>query len=140
MGGTTLGAIGILEAGPTLLYDGVLVDAPCTGSGTWRRSPHLKWTTSAGGVKQAAEKQLELLTRFAARVRPGGRLVYATCSLSRMENEEVVGQFLMEQPDFAAVPLARTFRGTPRAVGLALLPSQHNTDGFFVASLRRREI
>ena len=119
-------------------YDGVLVDAPCTGSGTWRRAPHLKWTTSAGHVTQAAAKQLALLTQFAAYVRPGGRLVYATCSLSRLENEEVVLAFLAAQSEFVAEPFARIFDATPRAVGLSILPAQHNTDGFYVASLRRR--
>ena len=119
-------------------YDGVLVDAPCSGSGTWRRSPHLKWTTGAGHVTQAAEKQLALLAQFGALVRPGGRLVYATCSLSRFENEEVVAAFLAAHGDFAPEAPARAFGATPRRVGLALLPAQHNTDGFYVASLRRR--
>lgn len=130
--------IAILSATPSALYDGVLVDAPCSGSGTWRRSPHLKWTTTPGQVTQAAETQLALLQQFSAHVRPGGQLVYATCSLSRLENEDVVTAFLASQPEFSAVPAARSFKATPRSVGLAILPSQHNTDGFYVASLRRR--
>jgi len=130
--------ISVLPALPaTAAYDGVLVDAPCSGTGTWRRSPHLKWTTSAGQVSAAAEKQLALLTQFAALVRPGGRLIYATCSLSRLENEDVAAAFLAAQPAFAAEPAAHPFGGTPRSVGLAILPAAHNTDGFYVAALRR---
>jgi 16S rRNA (cytosine967-C5)-methyltransferase len=130
--------ISVLPALPTeAAYDGVLVDAPCSGTGTWRRSPHLKWTTSAGQVTQAAEKQSALLTQFAALVRPGGRLIYATCSLSRFENEEVVEAFLKAHPQYAAEASPRDFGCTPRSVGLAILPATHNTDGFYVATLRR---
>lgn len=119
--------ITVLARPPSASYDGVLVDAPCSGSGTWRRSPHLKWTTSAGDVTKAAERQIALLNEFSARVKPGGRLIYATCSLSELENEEVVAAFLAGHPEFAADVPART-----------ILPAQHNTDGFFAASLRRR--
>jgi 16S rRNA (cytosine967-C5)-methyltransferase len=129
--------VAIVTAAPAGTYDGVLVDAPCSGSGTWRRSPHLKWTTSAADVTHAAEKQRALLDEFSARVRPGGRLVYATCSLSRFENEEVVAGFLAAHPDFVVAPFARTFGFEPGEPGLAILPARHNTDGFFVASLRR---
>ena len=121
--------IHILSAQPASgeLYDGVLVDAPCSGTGTWRRSPHLKWCTTPETVVQAAALQSELLARFARHVRPGGLLVYATCSLSHHENQDVVAAFLDVQPDFAPAVPAHT-----------LLPSQHNTDGYFVAPLRRR--
>lgn len=131
--------LSVLPALPaTAAYDGVLVDAPCSGTGTWRRSPHLKWTTSAGDITHAAEKQLVLLTQFSALVRPGGRLIYATCSLSRLENEDVVAAFLSANPEFTAEPPAHAFRAKVRTVGLAILPAAHNTDGFYVASLRRK--
>jgi len=119
------------------LYDGVLVDAPCSGTGTWRRAPHLKWSTAAGQVTQAAARQRTLLDQFCPRVRPGGRLIYATCSLSHFENEDVVAAFLADHPDFTAVPPGRAFGFTPAAGGLTILPARHNTDGFFVASLVR---
>lgn len=133
---TTISVLPALPA--TAAYDGVLVDAPCSGTGTWRRSPHLKWTTSAGSVTAAAEKQLALLTQFSALVRSGGRLIYATCSLSHFENEDVVTAFLAAQPGFTAEPPARAFGATPRSVGLAILPATHNTDGFYVAALKRK--
>ena len=119
-------------------YDGVLVDAPCSGSGTWRRSPHLKWVTTPALITTRAELQLKLLTQYATRVRAGGRLVYATCSLSHRENEDVVQGFLAVHPGFEVVPFAQTFGFTPGANGLTVLPARHDTDGFFVASLRRR--
>jgi 16S rRNA (cytosine967-C5)-methyltransferase len=131
--------ITVLEVAPEQNeYDGVLVDAPCSGSGTWRRSPHLKWTTTAAQVADAALKQRDLLTHFAKFVRPGGKLVYATCSLSRMENEDVVATFVTANPQFEAVSPTRSFGAKQRAIGLAILPALHDTDGFFVAELRRR--
>ncbi|MSU50873.1 MAG: RsmB/NOP family class I SAM-dependent RNA methyltransferase [Opitutus sp.] len=122
------------------VYDGVVIDAPCSGSGTWRRAPHLKWITTAAQIRRAAETQLSLLHQFSALVKPGGRLVYATCSLSRRENEETVAQFLAAQPTFRPEPLANHFGFQPRGHGLTIMPSRHDTDGFFVASLRRAQI
>lgn len=107
-------------------FDAVLVDAPCSGSGTWRRSPHLKWQTSRDDLVKFAARQVDLLRRFAAHVRPGGRLVYATCSLARTENEGVVSAFLAEAPEFKA-----------KSPGNTLLPSKLDSDGFFVAVMRR---
>jgi 16S rRNA (cytosine967-C5)-methyltransferase len=130
--------IGILPGAPAGSYDGVLVDAPCTGSGTWRRAPHLKWCTTEADVGRAAARQIGLLGRFAARVAPAGTLVYATCSLSRRENEDVVAGFLGTHPDFAPKPVSNAFGFTPRGAGHLLLPSVHDSDGFFVAVLKRR--
>lgn len=118
-------------------FDGVLVDAPCSGSGTWRRSPHLKWVTTPADVARAAGLQLRLLHQFSRHVRPGGRLIYATCSLCKSENEAVVQRFLDEAKAFAIEPPAQSFGFTAGKFGLPILPAGHNTDGFFVASLRR---
>ena len=117
--------IRILSAPPSGSYDGVLIDAPCSGSGTWRRAPHLKWCTTPQTISEAAALQRELLNRYASLVRPGGLLVYATCSLSHHENDDVVTAFLAAHPEFTPATPART-----------LLPSDHNTDGYFVAPLR----
>jgi 16S rRNA (cytosine967-C5)-methyltransferase len=106
-------------------FDGVLVDAPCTGTGTWRRAPHLKWTTSEEAVARAARVQLDLLRHNASKVRVGGLLVYATCSLCRSENESVAAEFVQDA------------RFKPVVGGTRLLPQAHDGDGFFVASFRR---
>lgn len=126
---------GTVDAGEK--FEGVLVDAPCSGSGTWRRSPHLKWCTTEHQVTLAAAKQRELLEEFSRHARPGGRLVYATCSLSSRENEEVVEAFLCAHPEFSAEPPGRTFGAQPRGPGLLIMPGLHDTDGFFVAAMRR---
>jgi 16S rRNA (cytosine967-C5)-methyltransferase len=111
------------EEGP---FDGVLVDAPCTGSGTWRRSPHLRWTTTPESIAAKARLQLRLLRENAPAVRPGGLLVYSTCSLCRSENERVVSAFLQAEGGFRAA--------TP---GRMLYPEEHDGDGFFVATFTR---
>jgi 16S rRNA (cytosine967-C5)-methyltransferase len=118
-------------------YDGVLVDAPCTGTGTWRRAPHLKWVTRPEHLARAAARQGELLRQLAPLVRPGGLLVYATCSLARSENAAVVAGFLREHPAFTPEPPAADFGFTPAECGLTIWPARHDTDGFFVAALRR---
>jgi len=130
-------------------YDGVLVDAPCSGSGTWRRSPHLKWTTSAGDIRRHADRQLALLVAHAILVRPGGQLVYVTCSLASAENEGVARQFLEAHAEFEPIPPARDFGystgeaptrlppGNSSSLGLEILPSVNDTDGFYVAAFRR---
>ena len=107
-------------------FDGVLVDAPCSGSGTWRRAPHLRWVTSPASLRMAASLQRRLLQENAPRVRPGGLLVYATCSLCRSENESVVEAFLSGNPGFV-----------PEIAGRRLAPQDHDGDGYFVASFRR---
>lgn len=115
-----------IEDEPPGGYDGVLVDAPCSGSGTWRRSPHLKWLTTEASVQGAAALQLGLLRANLARVKPGGLLVYATCSLCRTENESVVDAFLGGGAGVESV-----------IGGRRLMPQSHDGDGFFVASFRR---
>jgi 16S rRNA (cytosine967-C5)-methyltransferase len=113
-------------ADPAEGYDGVLVDAPCSGSGTWRRSPHLKWVTTEKSMLGAAALQLELLGANLPRVKTGGLLVYATCSLCRTENESVVEAFL-----------GKSSAVEPVTVGRRLMPQSHDGDGYFVASFRR---
>ncbi len=120
------------------LYDGVLVDAPCSGSGTWRRSPHLRWQTTAADLRRQHERQLAILAQNAAHVRPGGRLVYATCSLARTENEGTVAAFLAAHPDFRVIPPADSFGCAAGELGTAILPQVHDTDAFFVGVLARR--
>ncbi|MBI2812679.1 MAG: RsmB/NOP family class I SAM-dependent RNA methyltransferase [Opitutae bacterium] len=119
------------------VYDGVLVDAPCSGSGTWRRQPHLKWYVQPETIAAFAKTQLEILTVNAPRVKPGGLLIYATCSLSHHENHDVVAAFLAAHSHFKAEPPAKNHGGTFDGLGTTLLPGTHNTDGFYVALLRK---
>jgi len=122
--------------------DRVLVDAPCSGLGTLRRNPDLKWRQSPESITELTPKQLSILTSAARLVKKGGRLVYATCSILDAENEGVVQQFLADHPDFVLVP-ARDVLAEQRIeleMGdyLSLWPHRHATDGFFAAVLERR--
>jgi 16S rRNA (cytosine967-C5)-methyltransferase len=121
--------------------DRVLVDAPCSGLGTLRRNPDLRYRQSAASVAELRVKQAAILNAAAALVKPGGRLVYATCSLLPEENEQVVEGFLAQAP-FDLVPveteLARLKIDLPMAGYLRLSPALHGTDGFFAALMERR--
>ena len=121
---------------PAAAYDGVLVDAPCSGSGTWRRQPHLKWYVKPESITAFTKTQLEILAAHAPRVKPGGLLIYATCSLSQHENHDVVAAFLKSHPEFKPEPSADTHGGTFDGLGTLLLPGTRNTDGFYVSLLR----
>jgi 16S rRNA (cytosine967-C5)-methyltransferase len=122
--------------------DRVLVDAPCSGLGTLRRNPDLKWRQSPQTVVELAAKQGAILAAAARLVKPGGRLVYATCSLLEEENDAVVADFLTAHADFRLVPADRLLAEArvPLDTGetLRLLPHQHATDGFFAVALERR--
>jgi 16S rRNA (cytosine967-C5)-methyltransferase len=118
-------------------YDGVLVDAPCSGSGTWRRAPHLKWCTTPAEIAAHAARQGQLLAQLCRQVRSGGFLVYATCSLSRAENQAVLDAFLAGHAEFTGVPPTRAFDCPCDGAGLTILPAVHNTDGYFVGRLQR---
>ena len=122
---------------PEAAYDGVLVDAPCSGSGTWRRQPHLKWYVKPESIASFVKTQTEILTLNAPRVKPGGLLIYATCSLSHHENQDVVQAFLQAHPEFKAEPPAENHGGTFDGSGTSLLPGTRNTDGFYAAILRK---
>jgi 16S rRNA (cytosine967-C5)-methyltransferase len=123
-------------------WDRVLVDAPCSGLGTLRRNPEARWRLSPKAVDAYPSAQLALLIAYAPLVAVGGRLVYATCSVLREENDEVVDRFLRERPDFVVMPLKEVWgKERARQLGdetfLRLLPHVHDTDGFFAAVLRR---
>ncbi|TDV08249.1 RsmB/NOP family class I SAM-dependent RNA methyltransferase [Paraburkholderia caballeronis] len=122
--------------------DRVLVDAPCSGLGTLRRNPDLKWRQTPDSVAELAPKQLSILTSAARLVKRGGRLVYATCSILEAENEAVVKQFLDVHPEFVLVSardvLAEQRIDLDTGEYLSLWPHRHATDGFFAAVLERR--
>ncbi len=122
-------------------FDRVLVDAPCTGTGTWRRNPDARLRLRPRDLDELVPKQAAILDQSARLVRPGGRLVYATCSLLRAENEAQVEAFLGRTPGFRLVPVpeAWSLPAPPPATGphLCLTPFKHGTDGFFGAVLER---
>lgn len=128
--------------------DVVLVDAPCTGSGVWRRHPETKWRLTAAELDQRRAQQITVLDTAAPLVRPGGRLVYVTCSVLPEENGDQVAAFLARQAHFSVVPAEKAWAATiggavpasadGRTGTLQLTPHTHGTDGFFVAVLERR--
>jgi 16S rRNA (cytosine967-C5)-methyltransferase len=122
--------------------DRVLVDAPCSGLGTLRRNPDVKWRQALEAIAEMQEKQLSILDGASRLVKGGGRLVYATCSLLNEENEAVVEQFLATHDDFQLVPASDVLleQRIPLEMDkyLKLLPHKHNTDGFFAAVLERK--
>ncbi|PMS10061.1 RsmB/NOP family class I SAM-dependent RNA methyltransferase [Trinickia caryophylli] len=122
--------------------DRVLVDAPCSGLGTLRRNPDLKWRQSPAAVEELAPKQASILESAARLVKPGGRLVYATCSMLGAENDAIVERFLAGHDDFTLVPAGKVLadQRIELEMGeyLSLSPHRHGTDGFFAAVLERR--
>jgi 16S rRNA (cytosine967-C5)-methyltransferase len=123
-------------------FDRVLVDAPCTGTGTWRRNPDARQRLTAHDLAELLPRQAAILDTASTLVRTGGRLVYATCSLLPEENEAQVSGFLSRHSAFGLIPLAEAWRlgSPPPCPGpfLSLTPRAHGTDGFFGAVLERR--
>src|SRR5258705_5411300 len=130
--------------------DLVLIDAPCTGTGTWRRNPDAKWRMRPGALDVRLKDQIEVLDRATALVKPGGRIAYITCSVLPPENGEQVRAFVARHPEFSVVPPAQTMTAlwdkaeefaaatlqSPQ--GLLMTPRRTGTDGFFVSILTRK--
>lgn len=128
----------INEVPPEASFDAVLVDAPCSATGTWRRQPEARLKPL--DLTALARTQLQILGEAAGRVRRGGRLVYATCSLLDIENAQVVERFLAEHAGFERIDAGAVLRAQGVDMpgrDLALYPHRHGTDGFFGACLRR---
>lgn len=128
--------------------DRVLVDAPCSGSGSWRRKPDAKWRLTPESLINRCNDQRAVLARAAPLVKPGGRLIYVTCSVLPEENTDQIEAFLASNPDFSIVPYADVWEhclpGDPpvssdgSTATLLLSPADHNVDGFFIAVLQRQ--
>ena len=126
--------------------DRVLVDAPCSGLGTLRRNPDLKWRQSPKAVEELRAKQAAILDSAARLLKPGGRLVYATCSLLQTENEDIAQAFSAAHPDFVALDAADVLASAHVSQAqslvhqgyLRLWPHRHHTDGFFAAIWERK--
>ncbi len=125
-------------------FDRVLVDVPCTGTGSWRRDPGMRWRFSPADLDHIRETQAKIADDASRLVRPGGRLVYATCSLLQEENERQLIEFLERHPDFQPTAIdavwSETVGGPPPPAGpaLRLSPASTGTDGFFCAVVERR--
>jgi 16S rRNA (cytosine967-C5)-methyltransferase len=118
-------------------FDRVLVDAPCTGTGTWRRNPDARLRLKESDLAEILPKQAMILDQAARLVKQGGRLIYATCSLLVEENEAQVAAFLARMPEFKLVPLGEPLPDALRGEMLRLAPRANGTDGFFGAVLER---
>jgi 16S rRNA (cytosine967-C5)-methyltransferase len=123
--------------------DRVLVDAPCSGLGTLRRNPDVKWRQTPASVLEMNAKQISILSSAARLVKAGGRLVYGTCSILDEENEAIIAQFLAANEDFTLVPMKEVLAEQKIELAmqdyLKLLPQIHHTDGFFAAVMERKK-
>ncbi|HNQ92056.1 MAG TPA: RsmB/NOP family class I SAM-dependent RNA methyltransferase [Alphaproteobacteria bacterium] len=123
-------------------FDCVLIDVPCSGTGTWRRNPDMRWRTYGPSVEELVPIQREIMEKVAGTVKEGGRLVYATCSMLPEENETQVEGFLKDHPEFELANLKDVWPDgcTPPCDGkyMRLTPLRHGTDGFFAAIMIRK--
>lgn len=123
--------------------DRVLLDVPCTGSGTWRRNPEARWRYDPASLDEVLRRQAGLLEDGARLVKPGGVLVYATCSVLPVENSDQIDRFLGNHAEFTELPLSEVWGNTitvqriQSGSRLSLTPYRHGTDGFFAVALRR---
>jgi 16S rRNA (cytosine967-C5)-methyltransferase len=121
-------------------FDGVLVDAPCSGVGTWQRNPHARWSVTAKDVEELSKLQERILANVAPSLKPGGRLVYAVCTLTRAETREVAEAFQGQCADFERVAVSDPLRpGTPAGTHVEYWPQQFGGSGMFVAAWTRRK-
>ncbi len=128
--------------------DAVLVDAPCTGTGTWRRRPDTKWRLTQKNLDERTSQQQEALTEASAFVKPGGALIYVTCSILPEENDRQVERFCAENPDYSIISTESRWSAVfgkdapkPR-IGekgtITLTPASTDTDGFFFCRMQRK--
>ncbi|HWW00566.1 MAG TPA: RsmB/NOP family class I SAM-dependent RNA methyltransferase [Candidatus Acidoferrum sp.] len=119
-------------------FDGVLIDAPCSGIGTWHRNPHARWTATPLDLKELSVLQQQLLANAAAAVKPGGKLIYAVCTLARSETTVVAESFRQQRPEFEPVAVRNPLApGAPALAEIYLLPQEFSGNGMFIAAWRR---
>ncbi len=116
-------------------FDGVLIDAPCSGIGTWHRNPHARWTTTPQDVKELAQVQLRLLQNARVALKPGGKLIYSVCTLARSETTEVARRFLEKTPEFRPLQINNPFDRRQNATGELLLQLEANCgNGMYIGA------
>ena len=122
-------------------FDGVLVDAPCSGIGTWQRNPQARWTTTQDDVRELAEIQHKLLTNVAPSVKPGGKLIFSVCTLSRAETTEAVEHFNTSQLDFEPMefPKISESQSLLTSATKMIWPQDLDGNGMFIAGWRRKK-
>ena len=123
-------------------FDCVLIDAPCSGFGALRRNPDSAWKIGQNDLAVFSGKQLQIINDYSNLVKPGGRLVYSTCSILEQENENVISEFISEKNDFKICAAEDIFKNLSiklkfKTEFMKLYPHIHNTDGFFAAVLTR---
>ena len=125
-------------------FDGVLVDAPCSGIGTWQRNPQARWTTTLDDVRELSEIQRRLLSNVAPSVKPGGKLIFSVCTLSRAETTEVVEYFNASRPDFEPLVFPEISGNQSRfalsAAAKIIWPQDLDGNGMFIAGWRRKKV
>ena len=119
-------------------FDRVLVDAPCSGTGTLRHNPDIRWRLQPVDVAELAGKQQQILATAGAMVRPGGLLLYSTCSLEKDENEAVITEFLEHHPDFQTSPFKTHKDLQTKSGALRTWPYRDDVNGFFVIAFQRK--
>jgi 16S rRNA (cytosine967-C5)-methyltransferase len=123
---------------PDRPFDGILVDAPCSGTGTWARHPDARWRTTPQSLKKYCEQQRQLLDHAAAFLKPGGRLVYAVCSLLACEGVEQIDVFLTAHPEFSRAPGTHPLTGEDHPGDILVDPATANSNGMFISILTRQ--
>jgi 16S rRNA (cytosine967-C5)-methyltransferase len=120
-------------------FDGVLVDAPCSGIGTWQRNPHARWTTTIDDVKELSEIQKQLLANAALAVKPGGKLIYAVCTLTKSETADVVEAFEAQFKDFQPLAVLNPLKpDEPSGARVWIWPQDSGGNGMFVAVWQKK--
>ncbi|MFH1477091.1 MAG: RsmB/NOP family class I SAM-dependent RNA methyltransferase [Verrucomicrobiota bacterium] len=131
---------GTRDPAPGQCFDGVLIDAPCSGIGTWARNPDARWRITEHDIAQRSGQgriQEQLLLAGADKVRPGGRLVYAVCTLTEAETQAVITGFLGARPDFQLEPMPHPLTGRPVAGQVWIWPWESDSNGMFIARMKR---
>ncbi|MEI7879665.1 MAG: RsmB/NOP family class I SAM-dependent RNA methyltransferase [bacterium] len=129
---------GLNDTPPQGPFDGILLDAPCSGIGTWHRNPDARWRITEERVAELTAIQASLLSTCATRLKPGGVIIYATCTLTPMENGAVISQFLKTDPAFMLDPFINPLNATPCPGKLQIMPWDGPCNGMFIARLKKK--
>lgn len=129
---------GTRDPAPGQCFDGVLIDAPCSGIGTWARNPDARWRTTEYDIAKCRAIQEQLLLTGADKVRPGGRLVYAVCTLTEAETQAVVNGFLNARSDFQLEPITHPLTGRQAVGQVCIWPWEADSNGMFIARMKRQ--